>query len=456
MKYLALLFGFTLLNFMSFAQHHKPLTKKKVTDANDAITLLTPQYKTPYSVLQEEDIKSTIDRIFYFLDKNTPPRLIRKSTKEIVTDYSKIDNNVMIEPAAFRITSYEWGVTYSGMLSVGKITGDKRYKKYVADRLNFIANIAPAYTKLFNEGKTDPLMIKVVNPTALDDAGAMCTAMIKALGDSITFDGRPLIDRYINHIMNRQYRLPDGQFARNVPFKNSVWLDDMYMGIPAIVNMGKLTGDTKYYDEAVRQMKLFVDKMFIKEKLLFRHGWVEGMTDHPNYHWGRANGWAILTTVDVLDALPENYPGRKEILELLRNHIRGLAALQSGEGFWHQLLDRNDSYLETSCTAIYTYCIAHAINKGWIDAKVYTPIVVLGWNAVSTRVNANGEVEGTCVGTGMGFDPAFYYNRPQNNYAAHGYGPVILAGSETIKLIRNYKLSIEDNAHAIQVVETND
>ena len=27
----------------------------------------------------------------------------------------------------------------------------------------------------------------------------------------------------------------------------------------------------------------------------------------------------------------------------------------------------------------------------------------------------------------MGFDPAFYYHRPINIYAAHSYGPVLLA-----------------------------
>jgi hypothetical protein len=49
-------------------------------------------------------------------------------------------------------------------------------------------------------------------------------------------------------------------------------------------------------------------------------------------------------------------------------------------------------------------------------------------------VNDKGQVEGTCVGTGMGFDPAFYYHRPVSAYAAHGYGPLFLAGAEMILL----------------------
>ena len=83
--------------------------------------------------------------------------------------------------------------------------------------------------------------------------------------------------------------------------------------------------------------------MWVPEKKLFRHGWVEGMQDHPAFHWGRANGWALLTMTEVLDVMPENYPQRAKLMELFREHVRGLAACQSGEGLWHQLLDRNDS-----------------------------------------------------------------------------------------------------------------
>jgi rhamnogalacturonyl hydrolase YesR len=148
----------------------------------------------------------------------------------------------------------------------------------------------------------------------------------------------------------------------------------------------------------------------------------------------------------LLDVLPENHEGWKPVLEQLQAHVKGLAQYQSGKGFWHQLLDRNDSYLETSATAIYTYCLARAINKGWIDKLAYSPMCLLGWNAVSTQVNKVGQVENTCVGTGMAFDPAFYYYRPVNVFAAHGYGPVILAGAEVINLLKNYAFEINDSS----------
>jgi len=419
---------------------------EKINDSNTPLHLMKPDYKSPYGVAKPEEVKAIIDRVLVFLENATPTKVIDKDTKAEITDFSKIDKNSTLERGQFRLASYEWGVTYAGMLLDAETTGDARYTKYVSDRFNFLYNVAPNFEKLRKEGIVEPQMRQILHPEALDDAGAMCSAMIKAQIAGVKCNDRPLIDNYIDYIMNKEYRLADGIFARNRPQHNTVWLDDMFMAIPAIVNMGKLTGDTKYYDEALKQLILFSDRMFVKEKGLYRHGWVEGMTDHPAFFWGRANGWAILTNIEVLDALPENYPGREKALLLLKAHIRGLAACQSGEGFWHQLLDRNDSYLETSATAIYTYCIAHAVNKGWIDPLAYGPVAMLGWNAVSTKVNAAGEVEGTCVGTGMGFDPAFYYYRPVNKYAAHGYGPVLLAGGEIIRLLQNTHPKMNDSA----------
>ncbi|MFA5046085.1 MAG: glycoside hydrolase family 88 protein [Paludibacter sp.] len=440
--FLSLIFVFP---FYSEAQV-KVSSKDKINDSNTPLHLMKPEYNTPYGVTKPEEVKAVLDRVLVLLENTTPPKVIDKVTNLEISDYSKIDKNSVLEKGTFRLTSYEWGVTYSAMLLVGQNTGDERYQKYDADRFKFLADVAPYFEKLQKEGIVEPQMRQVVHPEALDDAGAICSAMIKAQIAGVKFEGRPLIDRYIDYIMNKEYRLADGTFARNRPQHNTVWLDDMFMSLPAIANMGKLTGDTKYYDEAIKQIQLFKKRMWVPENNLFRHGWVEGMSEHPAFFWGRANGWAILTMTEVLDALPENYPGREEILELLQAHIRGLAACQSGEGFWHQLLDRNDSYLETSATAIYTYCIAHAINKGWIDPLAYGPVAMLGWNAVSTKVNAVGEVEGTCVGTGMGFDPAFYYYRPVNKYAAHGYGPVLLAGGEMIRLLQNTHPKMNDSA----------
>ncbi|UYQ93781.1 glycoside hydrolase family 88 protein [Chitinophaga horti] len=415
----------------------------KGNDVSQPLHLTKPDYVTPYGETTQEKVKTVLDRVYTYLDGVTPAQLADKTSKEKV-DIAKAGANTIFQPGDFRLTSYEWGVTYTGMLEAGAATGDKRYTAYTIKRVNFLGEVVKKYKG--QPTNTTPVR-SVMEPHALDDAGSLAASMIKAIragADKATV--RPMIDNFLNYVMTKEFRLKDGTLARNRPLANTLWLDDLYMSLPAIAQMGVLTGDNKYFDEAVKQFRLFSNRMFNKERNLFMHGWVQDMEPHPQFHWARANGWAIMTMVELLDALPANHEGRAEILSTLARHAAGLAERQDKTGFWHQLLDRNDSYLETSATAIYAYCIARAINKGWLQSKAYGPMALLAWNAVSTKVAANGQVEGTCVGTGMGFDPAFYYYRPISNFAAHGYGPVLLAGAEIYRMLGEHPFEINDSA----------
>jgi len=377
---------------------------------------MRPAYKYKYGVPSAADVKKTIDRVKDYLINNT---------------YAELDNTgTRLRPGDFRLTSYEWGVTYSAMLRATELTGDPSYRKYATDCMTFLASQAPRFRSWLKEGRNiDPLMKKVVEPAALDDAGAICCAMIKSGLPEL----KSQIETYYDYIANHQYRYSDGQFARMRPVANTVWLDDMFMGIPALA----LHGDVK---EAQRQFQLFHDKMWVPEKNLYRHGWTPAQY-HPAFFWGRANGWALLTACELLD-VADSPVIKQQFIE----HLSGLLPLQDYDGAWHQLLNNQQTYLETSCTAIYCYCLAHAINKGWIEAEPYIGQTLLAWNYVNEHINDKGQVEGTCVGTGLAFDPAFYAYRPISPYAAHGYGPVIWAGAEIYKLVNTHCVKLNDSA----------
>jgi rhamnogalacturonyl hydrolase YesR len=422
---------------------------QQVNDNNTPLHLMRPQYKVGYGIPTVESVKQTMDRVLRYIEAETPCTLVDKTTGEEVTQLKDITADTQLKQGGFRLTSYEWGVTYSGVLAAYEATNDAAYRDYVAKRHQLLANIAPAFQKIFATNKRiDGNVRRVIDPHALDDAGAVCCSMIKAelMGLDRGNTLRPLIDNYANYIVNKEYRLSDGTFARLRPQKNTVWLDDMFMGVPTVAYMGKLSGERRYYDEAARQVVQFANRMWVEEQGLFRHGWVEEMNPHPAFFWGRANGWAILTMCEVLDVLPADHPQRPAIIDLLRKHAAGLAQLQHHDGFWHQLLNRSDTYLETSATAIYTYCLAHAVNQGWLDAKAYGPAALLGWQAVKTQVNEKGQVENVCVGTGMGFDASFYAYRPVHVMAAHGYGPVIWAGAEIIRFLKLQHPKLNDSA----------
>jgi len=405
-----------------------------------------PAYPVPYAPAKVEEIKAVMDRVLGYLEQASAVKVVNRDTGEPVADLAHLPTNVGFDRTDFILTSYEWGVTYAGMLHAAAVTGDTHYRDYVAVRLNAIATLAahlrlkPAPTSNEDEYSTKRMLAlrSVLKPRSLDDSGSMCAAMIKASRAGVNPEVlKPWIDNYVAWVFSGQFRLPDGTLARKQPMPNTLWLDDLYMSVPALAQMGVLTGDQKYFDDAVKQILQFSSRMFVPEKGLYRHGWVQDMEPHPAFHWARANGWAIVAMTELLEVLPQGHPGRAAVLEQFRAHVRGLAPYQDSTGLWHQLVDRSDSYLETSASAMYVYSIARGINRGWLDGKAYGPMVSLGWNAVAQRVNAAGQVEGTCIGTGMGFDPAFYYYRPTSVYAAHGYGSVLLAGAEMIALRKN-------------------
>jgi unsaturated rhamnogalacturonyl hydrolase len=397
---------------------------------------IASNYPIRYGPATIESITEVLTRILTYLEGCTPTSIVNSKTKEPVVASGKLPTEAVLERGAIPIISYEWGVGYSGMILAGKATGDARFDGYVAKRFNLFADLFANQAQVKTAPGLWTAVRSIIDPRSLDDSGSMCAAMIKANRAGVVKNVRPMIDNYIEYISNKQLRLADGTLARNRPFPNTLWLDDLYMSVPALAQMGKETGDTKYYDDAVKQVLQFADRMFVKEKSLYMHGWVEGMDVHPAFHWARANGWALMAITELLEVLPENHPGRTRVLELFRAHIRGLAECQSGQGLWHQLLNRNDTYLETSASAIFTYCIARGIHRGWISRDAHLQMLQLAWNAVAARVNAQGQVEGTCIGTGLNFDPMFYYFRPTSELAAHGYGTVLQAGAEMIELLK--------------------
>jgi len=423
----------------------------KNTDSNTALHLLQPDYEIPYEIPLANQIASQIEKILSYLEEATPIGLVN-GNNEPFEDYSEIDEKTSLKQGDFRLTSYEWGVTYVAMLNAAEVLKDARYSQYTLSRLTFIENICPAF-KALEEQKTSfksPLH-SVLYPKELDDAGTLIkrSSIQSVFGWKANFAS--MIDNFADYISHKQFRFPDGTFARNRPHPNTLWIDDLFMSVPALAQLGNMSGEARFFDDAIKQLVQFSERMFCRGNGLFMHGWVEEMKDHPKYYWGRANGWALLAMVELLEVLPESYEGRKGILEIFIEHVNGLARQQSGTGFWHQLLDKHNTYYETSASAIITYSYAWGINNGYLNAKEYGPATILAWNALNSRIKSKGQIEGTCVGTGMGFDPAFYGHRPVSDFAAHGYGPMILAGSEIIRFIENYKIAIVENA--IQVYE---
>ena len=392
-------------------------------------------------------IRVVMNRVHGYLLTAAPLRPVDATTGEAVS-LDNMPQNVALGPTTLHIDGYEWGVTYAGMLQATKFTSDLRFRSYVRTNINGLARMAAHMRANYPDATADNFppdssstnsLRRVLFPRIPDEAGAQCSAWIKASRTPIgNVDLRPLIDTYSNWMSTQQYRLSDGTLARNVPMPNTMWLDDLYMGVPCFAQMALLTGDSRYFDDAAKQVIQYYSRMFVPEKGLYMHGWVQEQSPHPAFHWGRANGWAFMATAELLSVLPTDHPQRTNLLNVLKLHAAALRRVQAPSGLWHQLLDRPDSYEETSSSAMYVFAIARGIRYGWLDNATFRPVVIRGWNGLTTTVNSTGQVEGTCVGTGLGWDDTFYLNRPTSVDAAHGYGPIFLAGTDLIYLLRKY------------------
>jgi len=446
------------------AQEAPPPQEKGPAAADAMLHALEVKYPTPYRVMEAAEVKAVLDRVFAYLDRTTPAEIVGKTSGAAITDLTKPDPDAVLKPGDFRLTSYEWGVTYTGMLAAGAATGDGRYLDYVSRRHGLLARLTRTYLPTVRadlQNAHAPIK-SFLNPHALDDAGALCHSFLKAQLAGIKVDYTQMIGICGDFVTKQEYRLKDGTLARGGPdgkggvkmrpLPDTLWLDDMFMGVPTMAYLGKTTGERRHYDDAVNQVLQFSKRMFNPQLGIYMHGYVEGMRDHPEFHWARANGWAVMAMVEVLEVLPKEHRGYKPVLDQLRAHIKGLASYQTKEGFWHQLIDRDDTYQETSATAIYTYAIARAVNRGYVDAQMYGPMANLAWNAVASKVTNAGQIEGICVGTGMAFDPAFYAFRPTSVKAAHGYGPALLAGAEIIEMNRKFRFGLNDSGLMYQGV----
>lgn len=414
---------------------------KSLTDPGEG------NYPVPYKMPVAAEITDALNRIRGYMDAATPTRVVNRKTGAQITDFSKPTADAAFENSAgdFGLLVYEMGVVHSGLLKAAEATGDRRFTAMTARHLQFFSDKLPyfrAQEQQFHLERANSFS-RFLDPRALDDAGSMCAALVRARLAKVGPDLGGMIATCSDWVANKQYRLADGTMARKRPQASSLWADDMYMAVPALAEMGRMTGQRAWYDDAVKNVLQMSGYMFNPQLGIYTHGWNANNPDAPHFYWGRANGWAVLAMSDLLDVLPKDHPGYPKVLAQLRATLRGVAQLQSGSGLWHQMLDRNDSYLETSASAMFVYVFAHAINQGWISPTTYGSIAQAGWAGLSTRINAKGQVEGTCVGTTFASDQVYYYHRPTSVDALHGYGPALMAGAEMLKLIANPSIAIE-------------
>lgn len=401
-----------------------------------ALFLIGLLFFVPTSNLSAQDRELTRTKILLVADailKNSTFNFVDQKTGNTYQSPSSVIENVELRPKSeYNEWRYWNGVLNIAMIKLADNLKDTKYYDFAKRNIEFVFDNYEYFQKKYNgENKWSYPFGQFIICEELDDCGAMGASLIEIYKSDNQQQYKQYIDKAANHIITKQARLKDGTLVRTFPHKYTLWADDLYMGISFLCRMGELTGDKKYFDDAVKQVFNFHKYLFNNNYGLMYHCYYSDEQRLGVAFWGRANGWAMLAQIDLLERLPSNHPRKKELIELLKKHIVGISRYQSANGLWHQLLDKVDSYLETSSSAMFCYAIARAVNTGLID-KRYFSIAIKGWEGVMTKITGNGDVEGVCTGTGTSDELIHYYTRPAPLNDVHGIGAVILAGTEIL------------------------
>ena len=169
------------------------------------------------------------------------------------------------------------------------------------------------------------------------------------------------------------------------------WADALYMVMPVMTKMYKLTGDIRYLDKMYDNWKYANKIMYDKTTgLYFRdgkyvfpaHKSVNGKKDF----WSRGDGWVMAAFAKVLADLPQNAPHRSEYIRYYRKMAKAVAQCQQKEGYWtRSLLDPEHAPgPESSGTSLFTFALFYGINNGYLSAKKYLPVAERAWNYLAT------------------------------------------------------------------------
>ncbi len=207
--------------------------------------------------------------------------------------------------------------------------------------------------------------------------------------------------------------LPDG-----LSNQTRYWIDDMYMIGILQIEAYRATHRSVYLERAAIELDAYLHKLQ-QPNGLFHHG-----ADAP-FFWGRGNGWVAVALAEIITVLPPENPHYASIVSGYKLMMKALIKHQTPDGMWRQLIDREESWEETSCTAMFGYAIKTGVNKEILLGKEYKDAYQRAWLALVNHINEQGKLADICAGTGQSDDVKYYLDRPVVLGDLHGQAPVL-------------------------------
>jgi len=341
--------------------------------------------------------------------------------------------------------SYTLGLISSAMLDLYEFTDDDRYLDYVE---HF------ADTAVTDQGRIRTYKLSDYNIDKVN-SGKMLLRLYAITGK----DKYKIAADTLRKQLNGHPQTEIGGFWHKKRYPHQMWLDGLYMGGPFFAQYTSLFGDPADFDQVVRWFLNMEKVARDPETGLLYHGWDESRqqkwadpeTGQSSNFWGRGMGWYGMALVDVLDFIPLDHPGRDSIIAITRRMANAIVSVQDPEsGIWYQVLDqggREGNYLEGSASAMFSYFLLKAVNKGYIDRETFEdPARAAYQGMIDTLVTKKDDgtlvISPVCQVAGLGGNPyrdgsyEYYIHERRRDNDPKATGPFIMAGIEYNKLAK--------------------
>ena len=321
-----------------------------------------------------------------------------------------------------------------------------------ADYLNYIKAYVDSYVDASGNVTGLGMTVDKIQP------GVLCLFLYEQTGQTKYKTAATQIKNYVNNF----YKTPDGgiwhkseQNVTSYKYYNVMMVDGMYMLHPFLTKYASMFNEPALFDAATFQLLFLASKVMPQPMTLPKHAWeyydYKAWSD-PSTHmstdvWSRGTGWYMMALADVLEYLPTSHANYGAILELFQRMSSGVAANQHPTtGLWYQVVDKRTetgNWTESSGSGMFVYALKKGVEKGWLNAATYNPVINLGWQGLQTQIAILGDsgpqIKQFCVATGVVDNTAAYYALGKTDCPTaypwsgtqhpHGYCGILMAAS---------------------------
>lgn len=236
------------------------------------------------------------------------------------------------------------------------------------------------------------------------------------------------------------------------------WADGLYMVMPVMTKMYRITGDKRYLDKLYEYVS-YADSIMLDPEtgLYYRDGKyvypAHKSTNGKKDFWARGDGWVLAGLAKVIKDLPADYGHRDFFVDKYRRLAEAVASCQQPEGYWtRSMLDPEHAPgPETSGTAFFTYGLLWGVNNGYLDHDTYKPVIDRAWGYLKNKaLQKNGKV-GYVQPIGEKAIPGQVVDA--DSQADFGVGAFLLAACEYVRYLESRDTAaVNDRAYWVDLL----